>query len=459
MKLLLLFAAVAFAKSPFWFDEHLNIMAVEVPTGLPVEGAPRHVQPADSWETGLRRYVDGEIDFSTKIYIPKSERLQMARQLAQQAKTVEFCTINPYLTGRYSIIPGIDDNSDALKLTLRQIPIQEMLHAGLATNLAISIGGTALFYTGQENQCQYNFPLIDFFNDCDVRDLELTSADAMQWHQYFRVESEKCKILIDADQGTFVYSSISGLYRDLDRLLIELEQEANQAGTSIFLADDSDDQTGRQMHPDTSYFFQEVTLQLSTDLSSALNLTNVITLQGEGGGIPQDNIMGPAHAELFFMGQVMAEGNGVHLWEFGPQGTALQNELNKALFDSFNVAYSLLMLTLEKIFMVNENTPEGMELKGMLMSNENNAPSNLQVMMSPTLAALGELMGSRGVHPGFRHFQFAEEPTPKHQLLKSLEFAKDFAVAEGDLAAFQIISEVISQITENFLVDFPLHGL
>lgn len=459
MKLLLLLVAVAFAKSPFYFEEHFNLMVVEQPAGLPVEGAPKNVAPPDSWETGLRRYVNGEADFSAKVYIPKSERLAYARQVAQQAKTVEFCTINPYLTGRYSIIPGIDDNSDALKLTLRQIPIQEMLHAGLATNVAISIGGTALFYTGQENQCQYNFPLLDFFDDCEIRDLELTVADAAQWHQYFRVESERCKILIDADQGTFVYSSISGLYRDLDRLLIELEREANMAGTSIFLADDPDDQTGRQMHPETSYFFQEVTLQLSTDLSSALNITNVITLQGEGGGIPQDDIMGPAHAELFFMGQVMAEGNGVHLWEFGDQREALRNELNNALFDSFNAAYSLLMLTLEKIFMVNENTPEGMELKGMLMSNENNAPSNLQVMMSPTLAALGELMGTRGVHPGFRHYPFTPEPTPKTQLLSLLEFAKDFAIAEGDLAAFQILEEIAMNVKENFFVDFPLVGL
>lgn len=76
-----------------------------------------------------------------------------------------------------------------------------------------------------------------------------------------------------------LYRGISEFYRDVDRMLIDLETDAQDLGGSIFLNIDRRSQIGRQFNPDTAYFFQANSFIIVTDLDTALMATNLITWQ------------------------------------------------------------------------------------------------------------------------------------------------------------------------------------
>jgi hypothetical protein len=265
------------------------------------------------------------------------------REHLQLAIGVELSTVPPYLYAMYSIA---DQTSDAA-LLIRSVVAEEMLHAALAANMLLAVGGdpdfaSAALIPSYPSDVPHHKPRLT---------LNLKPCSQQQVEELFLViEQPESHHTIPDDA---VYDSLGQFYHAIENGITSLSQTHD-----LF----ANPQTERQMG-DPSYYAPVAFdaedsggLKLIEDAASADEAIHVIVHQGEG--VSDEKWADPLHQELthYYKFLQIAEGRA-------PLGMVRPAPVNPRLADYpphvqpvarlFNAAYRYLYLTMDAIFQPN----------------------------------------------------------------------------------------------------------
>ena len=269
--------------------------------------------------------------------INSTEDLRSHIELAIQ---VELSTIPPYLFAMYSI----ENATSEAALLLRSIVAEEMLHAALATNLLLAVGGQPDFASTRyiptyPSELPHHTPPL-------VLGLEPCSVELIQ-EVFMRIEQPETH---GAPAQPDQFETLGQFYHALEIGLRELSAELE-----IF----ADPQLDRQMSDPSFYgpvqFDADDSggLMMIEDLDSAIDAIEVIVHQGEG--LSDERWADPDHQELthYYKLERLVEGistiGRVHPIPKNPRTTAYPPNL-RAASDLFNGAYRYLFHVMEKLF-------------------------------------------------------------------------------------------------------------
>jgi hypothetical protein len=281
---------------------------------------------------------------------------------------VELSTIPPYLFAMYSIE---DQNSEAA-LLIRSIVVEEMLHAVLATNLLLAVGGTPDFAssgympTYPAELPHHRPPLTLNLEPCSlglVRDF------------FMRIEQPETHGAPEQPDefetlGQFYHALETGIERLAGRFdLFSNPQTGNQVSNKAFyepVALDADDSGG---------------LVSITDLASAVEAIEIIVHQGEG--MSDEKWADPGHRELTHYNKLLQISDGI-----SPLGSVRNLRPNprtedypesiQAVSHLFNATYRGLYLAMNRMF-----TDE---------ANPSKAVGVLYILMADVLSTLGHFL-------------------------------------------------------------------
>jgi hypothetical protein len=265
------------------------------------------------------------------------------REHLQLAIGVELSTVPPYLYAMYSIA---DQTSDAA-LLIRSVVAEEMLHAVLAANMLLAIGGdpdfasTALIPTYPSDVPHHEPRLTLNLKPCSQQQVE---------ELFLVIEQPESHHSIPDDA---VYESLGQFYHAIEGGIAALSQTHD-----LF----ANPQTERQM-ADPSYYSPVALdaedsggLGLIRDGESADEAIHVIVHQGEG--VSDEKWADPAHQELthYYKFLQIAEGRAP-IGDVRPAPTnPRQEDYPPAVLPVsrlFNAAYRYLYLTMHEIFQPN----------------------------------------------------------------------------------------------------------
>lgn len=265
---------------------------------------------------------------------------QQLREHLRLAVQVELSTIPPYLFAMYSI----EDQSSEAALLLRSIVAEEMLHAALAANVLLAVGGdprfgaTDLMTTYPSLLAHHRPPLELKLAPCSlelVRDL------------FMLIEQPEVH---EAPPEPDTFETLGQFYHALELAIVELSQKVD-----LF----ADPQADRQLADPAAYrpvAFDAADsggLLLVDSAASARQALEVIVHQGEG--LNTERWADPLHQELthYFKLVRIADGST-------PLGTVIPLRPNprtadfprevRALADLFNASYRYLFLVLDAIY-------------------------------------------------------------------------------------------------------------
>ena len=262
------------------------------------------------------------------------------REHLQLAIGVELSTVPPYLYAMYSIV---DQTSDAA-LLIRSVVAEEMLHAALAANLLLAVGGepdfaSAALIPSYPSDVPHHKPRLT---------LNLKPCSKQQVEELFLViEQPESHHLIPDDA---VYESLGQFYHAIERGIATVSQDHD-----LFV----NPQTSRQM-ADHSYYAPVAFdaedsggLGLVTDIASADEAIHVIVHQGEG--VSDEKWADPLHQELTHYYKFLQISEGMApLGHVRPAPTNPRQEQYppdiQQVSRLFNAAYRYLYLTMHAIF-------------------------------------------------------------------------------------------------------------
>lgn len=213
----------------------------------------------------------------------------------EAAIRVELATVPPYLYAMYSIA---DQASDAA-LLLRSIVTEEMLHATLAANLLLAVGGRPTFAS---ITYQPEYPSLMPHHRPPLR-LDLAPCTPATVSEIFmRIEQPEAH---DAPAEPDEYETLGQFYHALEEALVDLAARGDLFG---------DPQADRQLGDPR--FYSPVTgdaadsggLILVYDLDTARAAIEVIVHQGEG--LSDDRWADPAHQELTHYSKLLQIADG-----------------------------------------------------------------------------------------------------------------------------------------------------
>jgi len=321
--------------------------------------------------------------------VPITSRVELQQHL-ELAIRVELATIPPYLFAMYSI----EDQSSEAALLLRSIVVEEMLHAALATNLLLAVGGTPGF-AGTEYITE--FPSELPHHQPPLR-MELAPCSLGTIEDLFmRIEKPEVH---DAPAQPDQFETLGQFYHAL-----ELAMERLSDGEDLF----SDPQQDAQLSDPRFYRPVELDaedsggLMLIDDLASARAAIEVIVHQGEG--LSDERWADPEHKELTHFHKLLQITEGI-----SPLGrvvpvrrnpkTAGYPEQLRPVSDLFNALYRGLFLVLDRIF-----APD---------SNQSRAVGVLYLLMADVMSQLASFLVSQQLDDGdfagptFEVFEFRE---------------------------------------------------
>lgn len=205
------------------------------------------------------------------------------REHIELAIRVELSTIPPYLFAMYSIE---DQNSEAA-LLIRSIVVEEMLHAVLATNLLLAVGGV-LDFAGTKYMPRYPMELPHHRPPLTL-DLAPCSLEVVR-ELFMRIEQPETH---GAPAEPDEFETLGQFYHALELGVTELSGRFD-----LF----SNPQAGSQLS--NKVFYEPVALDaedsgglvLITDLESAIEAIEIIVHQGEG--MSDEKWADPDHREL-----------------------------------------------------------------------------------------------------------------------------------------------------------------
>jgi len=343
------------------------------------------------------------------------------REHIELAIRVELTTVPPYLFAMYSIE---DQNSEAA-LLIRSIVAEEMLHAALATNLLLAIGGAPDFASTKYIP---HYPM-DLPHHRPPLTLELApcSLDLVE-NLFMRIEQPE---IHGAPAEPDEFETLGQFYHAL-----EIGLEEISARFDLF----SDPQRDAQLSDPA--FYQPVALDaddsgglvLIQDLDSAIEAIEIIVHQGEG--MSDERWADPAHQELthYYKLAQISDGTSplgaVRNVRRNPQTAQYPTEL-QPVSQLFNSIYRGLYLVMDSMF-----TDDG---------NQQRAVGVLYLLMADVLSNLGHFLMQQPVGDG----EFAA-PT-----FEVFEFETDAPLAEIT-ALSKIAAESFSQLSS---VHEALRGL
>lgn len=262
------------------------------------------------------------------------------REHIELAIKVELSTIPPYLYAMYSL----EDAQSVPALLIRSIVVEEMLHAALATNLLLAVGGRPDFRS-VEYMSSYPIDLPHHAPPLAVN-LEPVSVGLVR-DTFMRIEQPEAR---EAPAEPDEYETLGQFYHALEIGLEELSTEFD-----LF----ADPQLGSQLAD--SRFYSPVAFDAEdsgglvgiTDLASAIEAIEIIIHQGEG--LSEDRWADPSHQELTHYHKLVQIADGSH-----PLGVVRAFPTNPRTADYpqdvripaelFNAVYRGLFLTMDRMF-------------------------------------------------------------------------------------------------------------
>ncbi len=283
---------------------------------------------------------------------------QNLREHLELAIEVELATIPPYLFAMYSI----EDQTSEAALLIRSIATEEMLHAALATNLLLAVGGRPRFDTAEL------LPRYPEFLPHHQPPLELNlEACSLELIQDVFMPIEQPEVH-GAPPEADVYETLGQFYHALEVGIVDLSerhdlfadpQAACQLSDPAFygpVAYDAADSGG---------------LMLVDGVESALAAIEIIVHQGEG--LSTERWADPSHQELTHYYKLLQISNGTT--PLGPVRPVKANprtaDYSKALrpvSDLFNACYRYLFLILGELFSPEADKSESVSRMYRLMS-------------------------------------------------------------------------------------------
>jgi len=319
------------------------------------------------------------------------ENPEQLRQHIELAIRVELSTIPPYLFAMYSI----EDQSSNAALLIRSIVAEEMLHAALATNLLLAVGGTPR-YSGRDYMPTYPMDLPHHQPPLKL-DLAPCSPETIQ-DVFMRIEQPQAH---GAPPEPDEFESLGQFYHALE-IGLELVNERFE----VFV----DPQEGAQMSnpayytPVTFDVGESGGLLLINDLESAVAAIEIIIHQGEG--LSDARWADPNHQELTHYHKLAQIRDGesplgsVRSLRRNPRTADYYPETIRVVSNLFNALYRGLYLILDRIFSGGPDQPRAIGLLYVVMGD----------LMSRTAHFLVEQQLEDGTcaAPTFEYFEFTE---------------------------------------------------
>lgn len=287
------------------------------------------------------------------------ETKQDLQEHIELAITVELSTIPPYLFAMYSI----EDQTSEAALLLRSIVVEEMLHAALATNLLLAVGGTPAFGT---TKYMTRYPALLPHHDPPLM-LDLGPCSPQRIRDVFmRIEQPETH---DAPAQPDIFETLGQFYHALENALEDLS--VNQ---DLF----ANPQTSAQLSDPS--FYQPVEfdaddsggLVMINDLASAIEAIEIIVHQGEG--VSDERWADPAHQELTHYYKLLQIEDGT-----SPLGTIRPLPTNprtsdypaslQPVSDLFNAIYRGLYLVMARLFKADANQSRAVGILYLLMGD------------------------------------------------------------------------------------------
>ncbi len=269
--------------------------------------------------------------------IDTPEELRRHVELAIQ---VELSTIPPYLFAMYSI----EDANSGAALLIRSIVVEEMLHAALATNLLLALGGRPRF-EGTRYIPRYPMDLPHHRPPLRL-DLAPCSNDVIE-NTFMRIEQpEGRRAPLVSDE----YETLGQFYHALEQSLVDLSRKFDIFGDADEEAQMSEASFYRPVQLDAE---ESGGLIPINDVNSALEAIETIIHQGEG--LSHEKWADPGHKELTHYHKLLeihegasALGSVIPLRE-NPTVGDYPGEV-RVVADLFNALYRSVFLVMDKIF-------------------------------------------------------------------------------------------------------------
>lgn len=299
------------------------------------------------------------------------------RQHIEMAIRIELSTVPPYLYAMYSLE---DPNSDAA-LMVRSIVVEEMLHAALATNLLLAVGGTPDF---RSTRYLPTYPGDLPHHKPPLRlSLEPISARLIK-DVLMRIEQPQTH---DAPAEPDQYETLGQFYHALELGIKDLSGKVDLFANPQFSSQLSD--------PD---FYQAVVFDADdsgglvgiTDVESAVEAMEIIIHQGEG--VSDDRWADPEHRELTHYHKLLQIVDGdallgtVRNLPVDPRSADYPVDLRVAS-DLFNAIYRGLYLVMDRMF-----SSDG---------NQKRAVGVLYLLMADVLSQIASFLVTRPLGQGF----------------------------------------------------------
>lgn len=326
------------------------------------------------------------------------------RDHLQLAIQVELSTVPPYLFAMYSIV---DQQSEAA-LLIRSIVAEEMLHAALAANLLLSVGGRPRFDTAEliptyPSMLPHHQPPLELrLGPCTLETVR---------NVFMKIEQPEAH---GAPAEPDVFETLGQFYHALEIGIDQLSGE-----TDLF----ANPQTERQLSDPSFYAPVAFDAEDSGGLmqvdspESAREAIEIIVHQGEG--LSTERWADPAHQELTHYAKLVQISDGT-----SPIGavlplpsdprTADYPDSLRPVSDLFNATYRYLYLVLDELFSPNEDKGE--------------AVGRMYRLMATALSTLAGFLVGRPLEDGFK-----AAPT-----FEIYEFATSDPVAELAALADQV---------------------
>jgi hypothetical protein len=287
------------------------------------------------------------------------DSLEELRQHIELAISIELATIPPYLYSMYSIESSGSDTA----LMIRSVVVEEMLHAVLATNLLLAVGGTPDFRTSRyiptyPMDLPHHTPPLSL----DLKPISLEHVKDM----FMRIEQPE---IHNAPANPDEYETLGQFYHALEIALQRLSEHQD-----LF----SHPQLGSQLADPR--FYQPVAFDAVdsgglvgiTDLDSAMQAMEIIIHQGEG--VSDERWADASHQELTHYHKLLqitddpSSIGPVLSLPTNPDESDYPSDL-RIVSNLFNAIYRGLYLTMDRIFTPAANQSMAVGVLYLLMAD------------------------------------------------------------------------------------------
>jgi rubrerythrin len=290
--------------------------------------------------------------------VPITSQLELQEHL-ELAIRVELATIPPYLFAMYSI----EDPGSEAALLLRSIVVEEMLHAALATNLLLAVGGTPEFagtkyITEFPSELPHHRPPLMM----ELAPCSLESIEGL----FMRIEKPE---MHDAPAQPDQFETLGQFYHALELAMESLSDRVELFSNPQREAQLSDPRFYRPVELDAE---DSGGLMMIEDLASARAAIEVIVHQGEG--LSDERWADPDHKELTHYHKLLQITEGT-----SPLGRVVPVRRNPSTVDYpedlrpvselFNALYRGLFLILDRIFAPDSNQSRAVGVLYLLMAD------------------------------------------------------------------------------------------